>query len=421
MSRPRTLNLRHRFAHAAALLAPIAALAPAVARAQVSILNLGVPTGGQAAFAHDINASGAVVGTAWSGTVSIAFRWTEATGPVLLPRTSLSTNTAAYAINDAGEVIGSERAGAAAPFEQLARWSPTNALTLLGRPNGIEAAIGSDVSNTGVAVGVATRLVTTPVEVAFTHAPFVAPTFVTSAANAITRDGSTLAGWSRVNNRPVASTWPSTPTTAALPLPPGAVASEAMAAHALAAGGIGFAGEARSVAPGLTTSHAVLWNPDRSATVLGTLPGDTRAVAFDLNASGVAVGFSDGPRGQRAFVWHASMGMVELERYLAIADAATWTLQQARAVNDRNEVVGFGLVDLGGGVLARRGFLVRLGDAFPFPLCAADLDGDRDADIFDILAFFTAFGSANAQADFDDNGSLDIFDILAFFTAFGAC
>lgn len=49
--------------------------------------------------------------------------------------------------------------------------------------------------------------------------------------------------------------------------------------------------------------------------------------------------------------------------------------------------------------------------------CIADTDDDGDADIFDILGFFTQFA---AGLDLTDDGRADIFDILAFFNAFGS-
>lgn len=51
-------------------------------------------------------------------------------------------------------------------------------------------------------------------------------------------------------------------------------------------------------------------------------------------------------------------------------------------------------------------------------LCDADLNRDGVADVFDILAFFAAFGTGGG--DWNGDGSEDIFDILGFFASFGS-
>lgn len=52
---------------------------------------------------------------------------------------------------------------------------------------------------------------------------------------------------------------------------------------------------------------------------------------------------------------------------------------------------------------------------------SADINGDGVLDLFDFLAFQTAFDAGDlAIADFDDDGSLTVFDFLAFQTAFDA-
>lgn len=53
--------------------------------------------------------------------------------------------------------------------------------------------------------------------------------------------------------------------------------------------------------------------------------------------------------------------------------------------------------------------------------CPADLDGDADADIFDIFRFFTLFGAASPRAEFGASpASRDVFDVFGFFAAFAA-
>lgn len=51
-------------------------------------------------------------------------------------------------------------------------------------------------------------------------------------------------------------------------------------------------------------------------------------------------------------------------------------------------------------------------------VCTADFDGSGELDVFDFLAFQTAFDAGDLLADFDGDGSLTIFDFLAFSNAF---
>jgi len=53
------------------------------------------------------------------------------------------------------------------------------------------------------------------------------------------------------------------------------------------------------------------------------------------------------------------------------------------------------------------------------PECGADFNGDGLLNVFDFLAFQTAFSDGDGSADLDGNGVLNIFDFLAFQTAFG--
>ena len=51
--------------------------------------------------------------------------------------------------------------------------------------------------------------------------------------------------------------------------------------------------------------------------------------------------------------------------------------------------------------------------------CPADIDGNGVLNIFDFLAYQTAFSNNDPRADMDGNGTLNIFDFLAYQTAFG--
>ncbi len=94
-----------------------------------------------------------------------------------------------------------------------------------------------------------------------------------------------------------------------------------------------------------------------SITDLGTLPGRTSSVAFGLNDmyainsaktstaygindDGVVVGFGNAG----TFIWKESYGMLDLQSLLD--DSGTgWDLQQARAINDLGQIVGYGITN----------------------------------------------------------------------------
>ena len=81
---------------------------------------------------------------------------------------------------------------------------------------------------------------------------------------------------------------------------------------------------------------AVLWDnsPGRPITEMGTLPGDSNSVAFDINLSGTVVGYSSGSTGDRAFIWdYASEQMTDLG---TLGD----DFSRAKSINDSGLVVG---------------------------------------------------------------------------------
>jgi len=52
--------------------------------------------------------------------------------------------------------------------------------------------------------------------------------------------------------------------------------------------------------------------------------------------------------------------------------------------------------------------------------CIADTDCDSDADSDDVIAFFTAWESAESLGDTDGDGDTDSDDVIVFFAAFEA-
>ncbi|HEX8335291.1 MAG TPA: Calx-beta domain-containing protein, partial [Pyrinomonadaceae bacterium] len=78
---------------------------------------------------------------------------------------------------------------------------------------------------------------------------------------------------------------------------------------------------------------------------LGVLGGDRNSYAYDLNASGQVVGYSEnglsgGNNVTRAFIWTSANGMQNLND---VVPGTGWTFREARAVNNRGQIVGTGL------------------------------------------------------------------------------
>jgi hypothetical protein len=90
----------------------------------------------------------------------------------------------------------------------------------------------------------------------------------------------------------------------------------------------------RHAADGRT--HAVLWSENRGPTVLEEPPGFVRAEARGLNASGMVVGFVDGPNaseiGPRAFAWDG--------KSVRLLDEGGPGFVMATAINDAGQVAG---------------------------------------------------------------------------------
>ncbi len=83
---------------------------------------------------------------------------------------------------------------------------------------------------------------------------------------------------------------------------------------------------------------------------LGTLPGDNETIATGINASGQVVGSSRRSGPARAFVW--SDGLMSDLNSLIPPDSG-WVLRSAAAINDADQIVGWGLHNG-----ADRGFLL---------------------------------------------------------------
>lgn len=90
---------------------------------------------------------------------------------------------------------------------------------------------------------------------------------------------------------------------------------------------------------GFRHERATLWHRNGTVEDLGVLPEQGWSVAFAINDSGQAVGWS----GFRAFIWSRQQGMQDLNAL--ISGTAGWLLILPTAINNRGEITGQGLIN----------------------------------------------------------------------------
>jgi probable HAF family extracellular repeat protein len=107
-----------------------------------------------------------------------------------------------------------------------------------------------------------------------------------------------------------------------------------------------IAGKADLPGPAPQNHNAVLWK-NGVINDLGTLPGDSCANAYYVNARGQVVGTSENrelcsiPTGEHAFLWENGGPMVDLNTLIPAGSGLQLTF--AVAINDRGEIAGFGV------------------------------------------------------------------------------
>lgn len=301
--------------------------------------------GGGSSRAYAINDAGQVVGSSdvADGSAVHATLWRGSTTTDL--GTLGGTNSRAYGINRAGEIVGaSDVAGDLGTHAVLWRGASPSDLGTLGGAS----SFAYGISNTGRIVGGST----------VAGAPGVHATLWSGGARTdlggvpgssgsylngindrgVVVGGSVIAGHAPFANR--ATTW-----SAAGPAALVGLGGESVAMGVNDAGlTVGF-----GYLPNNLNARALLWNGN-SMTPLDNLAGNS-SFAAAINNEGLVVGWSftvDPSVGQHAVLWNGTT-VTDLNRYIdPLAASEGWYLADARGINDQGWIVGTARNDLTG-------------------------------------------------------------------------
>ena len=311
-------------------------LLPALLKAGTvySITDLGALSSGLATSAAGISSNGWVAG---SGDSTVAysqpFLWSARTGLSAIDVSSLLAF--GTGVNASGTVVGYAFSADSSTYSAYYTTNTGSApISTLGGDN--NAATG--INNDGMIVGYSETSAGSPVQ-AFSYSSGVLtplgtlPGGTTSQANAVNSHGAIVgrADTSDGSLHAVALVGGTWIDLGVLPGYESSVASAISDAGDIA----GWLGDA------FGDSMAFLWTPSSNSMILlGTLTLDGNSQARGVNSSGSVVGTSDGI----AFLYQNS-SMYDLNSLLDPAAATAWQLTDAAAINDLGQIVGTGDID----------------------------------------------------------------------------
>jgi probable HAF family extracellular repeat protein len=318
----------------------------AAAIGQTTLTNLGIPPGGFESYGNAISADGTVVaGTCVVAEGDRAFRWTSASGMVVLGVLTGGTVSRGTGISGDGQWVAGWSGTSSGP--RAFRWSAGGGMQNLGLLEGGTNSLGHAISGDGGTV-VGSGLVTGSGDRAFRWDPVNGMQNLgllagadAAYAYAANGDGSAVAGAARIAGLRRAFRWlaPAGPMQD-LGLLPGATASTALA---LSADGMRAAGWCAT--PG--GDRGFLWTQGSGMIDLGLLTGGSHARAMGLSADGTTVGGEcfGATIGTRAIIWSPQLGLRDLNTHLAALGVSLdgWTLETVAGVSaDGSALTGTG-------------------------------------------------------------------------------
>lgn len=363
-----------------------------------------LPTlGGMTSLATGISNSGWVVGQSSTPSgYNFAFRWRDGVMQALPPRAG-STQSGAFAVNDAGDVAGF--------YASVNATTDSSSQPCLWRQGGVAADLDPfDRGLGGAAMGVNAGVVTVGwLSVAGggtisgfraaggTTTPITLPTGDTchiSYATDLT-DAGIIVGYAAPPDQ-CGDTAAWSHTQGVTTLLPGLSWRSAVASAVNAAGDI--AGRA---ATDDNRTLPVVW---RGGLPVALESRGGNGSALDINALGDVVGqvfvsVQGAPSKPSACVWIG-------EHLYSLRDLIIGDLDPdaATAINDHGEIAAYGLNASG----RLRGFLLT-------PFCIGDFNGDGGIDNSDTQTFFEAWEEGDFDADVNGDGGIDGADVERFF------
>lgn len=280
---------------------------------------------------HDLNSSGQVVGASGHahGSNTHAFFWQQKGGMRDLGTPFGGDYSVGFAINDAGKIVGALNTNRGM---RAFLWQNGTGFKDLGSLPGQNSSVAYDINNAGQIVGVSG-----------THAVLWNGNTMqdlgtlggaTSEAHGINTNGQVV-GVSESAEGPRAFLWSSNTmqNLGTLPGDTGSHADRVNDQGAVIGGSEGNAG-----------NRAFLWTNDKGMQPLATLSGSDYSEAFGINNAGEIVGQSNTPLGMRAVVWTSPTQIEDLNDLVTGVPAGV-VLTGAFAINDKGQIVAFGLVN----------------------------------------------------------------------------
>jgi probable HAF family extracellular repeat protein len=417
------------------LLMASAGLAPQAAIAQ-TFTGLGLMSGGSYSIGVGVSGDGRVVvgdaDSTASGANGHAFRWTAAGGFEDLGTIPTGLYSYAYGANADGSVVVGY--GGIAGTYQAFRWTSETGMVGLGTlPGGTTSICYGAVSADGsiVAGGSATNGTNASRAFRWTQATGMVsigtlPGGSSSYAEAITPDGSVIVGTSdlsqgiQTGNR--AFRWTSGGGMQNL----GWLNGWDTNSFGVSADGTTVVGYGGSP----TGSRGTRWTAATGQVGIGVLPDEVYSYGYAANSNGSVVVGSSGHGVNmggsfltpidRAVMWTADSGLVDLNQYLPTLgiDLSGWIVRECQAITpDGRTIVGTG---------EHNGVKEAWIATIPGPACYANCDGSTTAPILnvgDFTCFLQKFASGDPYANCDHSTAaptLNVADFTCFLQKYAA-
>ena len=376
---------------------------------QPTFTNLGVPGGADATLARAVSADGSVVvGSAHLSAAGTwhAFRWSAATGMVDLGTLPIGASSDAYGVSGDGSVV----VGTAALLSGAQRgfkWSAAGGMQDLGTVAGTSSSAYGANADGAVIVGGSNTASGDYHAVRWTGSSIqdigALPGGRDARAYGVSADGSVIVGYSSTSQGYREFRWTSAAGMQDLgAFFAGMVSADGLVAAGYSMGSLGF-------------PRAIRWTQGTGIQDLGAIPPWPYSRSYGVNGDGsIVVGSAQ----ERAFLWGAGRGIVDLNGYLPMlgVDLTGWTLTYGMAVSgDGTAISGYGLI---GG--STRAWLVRGLSVGCYANCDAST-GSPCLTALDFACFLDKFAAGDTYANCDASATpprLNVNDFMCFLNRF---